>query len=184
VAVTVVGAVAVQKNARTPLRDNASPKVLTSNIHDQEKPSTETALRTLLRKMTEITNEEIQERFGPAAGAELEADVLTELRSIMQLHSIDVQELWYKWESYSMKMGSDDMKLNIETATALKKDVQDGLERESRKAHLHTNKRGGATPRSAPNNSDVFGMWGSSIHLTYLHLLICNQVGWSRTRNT
>lgn len=103
--------------------------------------------------------EAIRERFVPAACPELEDDVLSELQSIMRLHSIDVQELWYKWESYSMKMGADDMKLNIDTARALKKDVQDGLERESRsKAHLQTNKRGGATPRNVSNSGDVFGM--------------------------
>jgi len=59
-----------------------------------------------------------------------------------------------------MKMGMDDMKLNMDTARALKQDVQDGLERENRsKAHLQTNKRGGATPRNVTNNGDVFGMW-------------------------
>jgi DNA polymerase alpha subunit B len=108
--------------------------------------------------MAEDLNAELQERFASAAGAELEADVLAELKSTMQLHSIDVQELWYKWESYSMKMGADDMKLNIDTARALKKDVQDTLERESRRAHLQTNKRGGATPRNVSSNGDVFGM--------------------------
>ncbi|KAK6584869.1 hypothetical protein PZA11_003093 [Diplocarpon coronariae] len=99
--------------------------------------------------MAEASNTEIQERFA-SAGANLESDAITELQSIMRLHSIDVEELWYKWESYSIKMGSDDMKLNIETARALKKDVQDGLERDSRsKQHLHSNKRAGATPRAA-----------------------------------
>ncbi|KAI9051479.1 hypothetical protein LZ554_004525 [Drepanopeziza brunnea f. sp. 'monogermtubi'] len=107
----------------------------------------------------EATSTEIQERFASAGGANLEADVLAELQSIMRLHSIDVEELWYKWESYSMKMGSDDMKLNIDTARALKKDVQDGLERDSRsKQHLHSNKRAGATPRAVTSNGDVFGM--------------------------
>jgi DNA polymerase alpha subunit B len=109
--------------------------------------------------MAESTESELRERFVPAACAELEPDVLSELQSIMRLHSIDVQELWYKWESYSMKMGQDDMKLNIDTARALKQDVQDGLERENRsKAHLQTNKRGGATPRNVTNSGDVFGM--------------------------
>jgi len=110
--------------------------------------------------MADSEDTELTERFA-LAGSELEPDVLAELQSIMRLHSIDVQELWYKWESYSMKMGSDDMKLNIETARALKKDVQDSLERESRsKAHvLHSNKRaGGATPRNVSSNADVFGM--------------------------
>ncbi|KAH7342607.1 DNA polymerase-like protein alpha/primase associated subunit [Rhexocercosporidium sp. MPI-PUGE-AT-0058] len=108
--------------------------------------------------MAELTNPEIQERF-ESAGGKLEDDVLAELQSIMRLHSIDVEELWYKWESYSMKMGSDDMKLNIETARALKKDVLDGLERDSRsKQHLQSNKRAAATPRSAASNGDVFGI--------------------------
>lgn len=109
--------------------------------------------------MAESTDAELRERFAPA-NPDMEADVLTELNSIMRLHSIDPQELWYKWESYSMKMGSDDMKLNIETAKALKEDVQSGLERENRsKAHaLNSNKRGGATPRNVAGPGDVFGM--------------------------
>lgn len=108
--------------------------------------------------MAEATSAEIQKRFA-SAGANLEADVIAELQSIMRLHSIDVEELWYKWESYSMKMGSDDMKLNIETARGLKKDVQDGLERDSRsKQHLQSNKRAGGTPRAVTSTGDVFGM--------------------------
>ena len=109
--------------------------------------------------MPEAMDAELKELFASACPT-MEADVLTELKSIMRLHSIDAQELWYKWESYSMKMGSDDFMLNIETARALKKDVQDGLERENRsKAHvMNSNKRGGATPRNVTNNGDVFGM--------------------------
>ncbi|EPQ65157.1 Bgt-3976 [Blumeria graminis f. sp. tritici] len=81
--------------------------------------------------MTEQTeSHQLNERFA-AEGKPLDADVEAELQSIMRLHSIDVQELWYKWESYCMKMESDDLKLNIETVRQLKKDVQDVLERES-----------------------------------------------------
>ena len=110
--------------------------------------------------MADSIDAELVERFS-SAGTELESDVLAELQSIMRLHSIDVQELWYKWESYSMKMGSDDMKLNMETARALKQDIQDGLEVKSRtKSHLlNSNKRGGATPRNVTSNDDVFGMY-------------------------
>lgn len=105
------------------------------------------------------TNAELRERFAPA-NPDMEADVLSELNSIMRLHSLDPQELWYKWESYSMKMGLDDMKLSMDTAKALKEDIQSGLERENRsKAHgLNPNKRGGATPRNVTSNADVFGM--------------------------
>ena len=109
--------------------------------------------------MADSTDDELRELFS-SASSNIEPDVLSELTSILRLHSIDPQELWYKWESYSMKMGLDDMQLNIDTARALKKDVQDGLERENRsKAHLlNSSKRGGATPRNAPSNGDVFGM--------------------------
>jgi len=90
---------------------------------------------------------------------QLEPDILSELQSIMRLHSLPAQELYYKWESYCMKMGNDDMKLDIESARALKKDVQDGLERESRsKAHvLSSSKKGKATPRTG-GAGDVLGM--------------------------
>ncbi|KAI9649140.1 DNA-directed DNA polymerase alpha subunit pol12 [Ciborinia camelliae] len=94
-----------------------------------------------------------------ASGGPIEADVLAELQSIMRLHSIPPQELFYKWESYSIKMGQDDMKLDIDTVRALKQNVQDGLEKENRKTKAHiSNKRVGATPRNAVNNNDVFGM--------------------------
>jgi DNA polymerase alpha subunit B len=109
--------------------------------------------------MADSTVEELNTLFA-VPGTELEPDVLTELQSIMRLHSIPPQELFYKWESYSIKMGSDDMKLDINSARALKKDVQDGLERETRgKAHVRSaEKRGGATPRNVSNTGDVFGM--------------------------
>lgn len=107
--------------------------------------------------------EELNALFAPASATELEPDVLAELQSIMRLHSIPPQELFYKWESYSMKMGADDMKLDIETSRALKQDVQDGLERESRRrAHARTaDRRPGTTPRNTSNNSDVFGILDS-----------------------
>lgn len=109
--------------------------------------------------MAESADAQLQEIFS-SANPNLEPDVLGELTSIMRLHQIDPQELWYKWESYSMKMGADDMKLNIDTARALKQDVQDGLERENRsKAQaLNSNRRGAATPRNVSSTSDVYGV--------------------------
>lgn len=60
-----------------------------------------------------------------------------------------------------MKMGSEQTKLDLATARAFKKDLQEMLERESRgKAHVRSvDKRGAyATPRSATKGDDVFGM--------------------------
>jgi hypothetical protein len=129
------------------------------NVFKRNTATSQTYCLQNLDIMADSTVEEINNLFA-APGAELEADVSGELQSILRLHSIPPQELFYKWESYSMKMGSDDLKLNIETARALKKDVQDSLERENRsKAHVRTtDKRGGATPRNVSHNGDVFGM--------------------------
>lgn len=103
--------------------------------------------------------EELNALFSTASITKFEPDVLAELQSIMRLHSLPPQELFYKWESYSIKMGADDMKLDIETARALKKDIQDGLERESRnKSHLRSAEKRVATPRNISNSGDVFDM--------------------------
>ena len=106
--------------------------------------------------------DELNELFAILPVAELPPDVLGELQSICRLHSISPQELRYKWESYSMKMGSDQTQLNLNTARAFKKDLQEMLERESRgKAHHRSaDKRAThATPRHAGNTDDVFGMY-------------------------
>ncbi|RKF74878.1 DNA polymerase alpha subunit B [Golovinomyces cichoracearum] len=99
--------------------------------------------------MADSIESQIERKFATTE-SNLEADVLTELQSIIHLHSIDVEELWYKWESYIMKMGSNEMKLNIETARNLKRNIQDELEADNRiKVHqLHqfsNNKRSGGT---------------------------------------
>lgn len=107
--------------------------------------------------------EELNELFASSAPDGLPQDVLTELQSILRLHGITPQELFYKWESYSMKMGSEDTRLDLNTVRAFKRDVQDSLERETRgKNHQFRSaeKKGGvmATPRAG--NTDVFGMYG------------------------
>ena len=104
---------------------------------------------------------ELNDLFTIPPATELPPDVLGELQSILRLHSISPQELSYKWESYAMKMGSEQTKLDLATTKAFKKDLQEMLERESRsKAHVRSvDKRGAyATPRSAKTGDDVFGM--------------------------
>ncbi|KAF2087912.1 DNA polymerase alpha/primase associated subunit [Saccharata proteae CBS 121410] len=104
------------------------------------------------------TSAELTELFAP--NNELPAEVLGELQSMLRLYSISPQELFYKWESYSIKMGSD-TSLNLRTARDLKKDIQDALERETRGkvAHAKLEKRAvGATQRAGGSNTDVFGM--------------------------
>jgi DNA polymerase alpha subunit B len=73
------------------------------------------------------TNPALIERFG-----EQPPDIMGELRSMLRLYDVDAQELFFKWESYSMKMGPEDTKLTLDTVRAFKKDVQEQLEREVR----------------------------------------------------
>ncbi|KAK4152474.1 hypothetical protein C8A00DRAFT_34830 [Chaetomidium leptoderma] len=100
---------------------------------------------------------ELNERFGSGT-KDLEADVVAELKSIMRLHELSVQDLFFKWESYGMKMGMDDFKASIDTIRAFKQSLLDELERSNRsQVHIKTEKRVGATPRVA-KGGDVFGM--------------------------
>lgn len=106
--------------------------------------------------------EDLNSYFCPSSDDGLPPDVLGELESTLRLHSISPQELFYKWESYSLKMGSEETKLDLDTVRMFKKDVQDGLERENRGKHApRTDRRNGAaaTPRGAVSG-DVFGMYG------------------------
>lgn len=102
---------------------------------------------------------ELNERFAPP-NTELQSDVLGELQSITRLHSLSEQELFFKWEAYSIKMGGENVHLNYKVVRDFKKDLQDTLERDSRgKAHAQSaSKRGpAATPRNA-NTGDVYGV--------------------------
>ena len=119
-----------------------------------------TATESRLIKMVD-TSDEINDFFAAPGESTLPPDILAELQSIMRLHSISAQELFFKWESYSIKMGSEETQLNLTTARALKKDIQETLERETRgRTHMRSaDKRGvHATPRAATSNGDAFGL--------------------------
>lgn len=108
----------------------------------------------------DATTAELNELFAASYPDGLPQDVLAELQSILRVHSITAEELFYKWESYSIKMG-EEVKLNLDTVRGFKQDVQEALERESRgKAGRQTEKRSAvtATPRAAAG-ADVFGMY-------------------------
>lgn len=107
------------------------------------------------------SRDELNNFFAIPPVIELPPDILGELQSILRLHSISPQELRYKWESYTMKMGTEQTSLDLVTARAFKTDIQESLEREARgKAHVRSvDKRGShATPRNAAKGADVFGM--------------------------
>ncbi len=108
--------------------------------------------------MADATVAELNERFG-RGGAPLEPDVLAELQSILRLHHLSVQDLFFKWESYCIKMDREDMTASLDVLRALKQDLQDALERSTRtQVHAKQEKRIGATPRTAVKTSDAYGM--------------------------
>lgn len=112
-----------------------------------------------LRAMDDTTAE-LNELFASSAPDGLPKDVLSELQSILRVQSISPQELFFKWESYCLKMGAEETKLNLDTVRLFKRDVQESLERESRgRAGRQAEKRSAvtATPR-AGMTSDMFGM--------------------------
>ncbi|KAK3945762.1 DNA polymerase [Diplogelasinospora grovesii] len=102
---------------------------------------------------------ELNKLFG-TGNKDLEPDVVKELQSIMHLHQLSAQDMFYKWESYAIKMEMGEMKVSMEALRNFKRDLQDALERSSRtQVHIKTEKRLGATPRSTiKGGADVFGM--------------------------
>jgi DNA polymerase alpha subunit B len=108
--------------------------------------------------------ENLNAAFDPTANG-LSEDILDVLESILRVHSLSAEELFIKWEVYCLKMGSEETKLNIETARMFSKDVQDSVERGERTQHaqpksvIKSDRKSTvhATPR-AGGNADVFGM--------------------------
>lgn len=63
---------------------------------------------------------------------DLTPDVLAEFLSMLRSYGLDDQELFYKWESYCIRMSPNDTKLDLETVRAFKKEVQEMLEKDIR----------------------------------------------------
>jgi DNA polymerase alpha subunit B len=123
--------------------------------------------------MTEV-KENINALFAPAADG-LSPDILGVLECILRLHSISEQELFYKWESYCLKMGSEETKLDLNTARMFQKDVQENLERSYQTKHNSRDSARksnvGSTPRAA-GNGDVFGMYEQATKTSRMILTI------------
>ncbi|OHW91598.1 DNA polymerase alpha subunit b [Colletotrichum incanum] len=106
----------------------------------------------------EIMAETELKEFFTSGDKSLEPDVLSELQSIMRLHELSAEDLFYKWESFCIKMDMDALNPDIVHVRNFKKDIQDALEKSNRQqTHIKTEKRGHGTPRGGRGN-DVFGM--------------------------
>jgi len=108
--------------------------------------------------MAESNVAELNERFA-TGGKELEPDVVFEMQSIMRMHELSPEDLFFKWESYCLRMETDEMRPSMERLRVFKQDIQDELERSNRsQVHIKQEKRVGATPRTTVKSGDVFGM--------------------------
>jgi len=102
-----------------------------------------------------MTSMELGRLFGGTTN-HVSDDVASELLTIMRIHSLSEQELFYKWEAYSIKMGSESTDINSKMVKDFRKDLQDALERESRgKAHVNSTTKKNNTPRPT-NTGDVY----------------------------
>lgn len=106
---------------------------------------------------------ELTERFQRYCNTKddgLPEQILGELQSMLRLYDVSPEELDFKWQAYTMKMGVDETPLELRTARDFKKNLQDTLERDSRaKAQMRNEtKRHVPTPRAGKGADDVFGM--------------------------
>ncbi|KAL9056019.1 MAG: hypothetical protein Q9162_003198 [Coniocarpon cinnabarinum] len=112
---------------------------------------------------TENTPAELNDLFA-SPSQPLDSSLINELLSILRLHDLTPQELFYKWESYSIKLGgSERLTLNLQRARDLKRDIQDALERETRGKSHHARverRAAGATPRVTGRGADAADMFG------------------------
>lgn len=108
--------------------------------------------------MADDAFDELTERFG--GGKPLHPDVVATLRSIMRLYELSVEDMWFKWDAYCIKLDTDGTNASLEALHAFKQDLQDQLERSNRtQVQVKTEKRVGATPRTvAKSNTDYMNM--------------------------
>ncbi|PHH61897.1 hypothetical protein CDD81_7761 [Ophiocordyceps australis] len=100
---------------------------------------------------------ELESRFSPNKA--LEPDVAAELRSMMRLHELSAEDLFYKWESFCIKMDIDAQDVGLEAVRNLKQNIQDALEKDQRQQGRSEGQRKAvaATPR-AHGGTDMVGM--------------------------
>ncbi|KAF2666967.1 DNA polymerase alpha, subunit B [Microthyrium microscopicum] len=106
------------------------------------------------------TTQELTEKFS-LPSTDIGDVIRDELKSILRIHSLSTEDLSFKWESYCMKMGPDELQMNIKTMRDFRKDLQENLEQENRKKTINKpndRRTFNATPRNATGKGDVLGM--------------------------
>ncbi|BFZ57755.1 DNA-directed DNA polymerase alpha subunit pol12 [Savitreella phatthalungensis] len=82
-------------------------------------------------------------RFGGVS-----TDVASMLRSINRLYDISDDDLFFKWESWTFKMGNDPQ-LNVDNVALFKQDIQNQIEFENQARLRAGQSTGGTTPASS-----------------------------------
>ncbi|KKA26137.1 hypothetical protein TD95_004879 [Thielaviopsis punctulata] len=100
--------------------------------------------------------------FFPGA-EQYDADIIAELASIRRMHDLSVEDMYYKWESYCIKMERESADVSLAAVRMFKQDVQNALEKSMRlQSSAAAVKRSAAPQSRAPRVSaaagDVFGM--------------------------
>ncbi|OPB37425.1 DNA polymerase alpha-primase complex, polymerase-associated subunit B [Trichoderma guizhouense] len=103
-----------------------------------------------------MADEEIRSRFAP--NGTLEPDVVSELQSMGRLHDISAEDLYFKWESYCIKMDVDAQAVTLSNVRGLKQSIQDELEKSQRRLQVKSERKMAPTPRPKAGKGDVFGM--------------------------
>ncbi|KAG6024238.1 hypothetical protein E4U40_003416 [Claviceps sp. LM458 group G5] len=103
-----------------------------------------------------MADSDIQTRFSPHKP--LEQDVLYEIQSILRLHDLSVDDLFFKWDAYCIRMDLDAQSaLSLQNIRNLKHSIQDELEKSHRATQVRGERRVNAVPRGV-SGGDVFGM--------------------------
>lgn len=99
---------------------------------------------------------DIQSRFSP--NNPLEPDVLYEIQSILRLHDFSVDDLFFKWDAYCIRMDLDALSaISLQNIRNMKQSIQDELEKSHRATQVRSERKVTATPKG-DSGSDVFGM--------------------------
>ncbi|KAG5959911.1 hypothetical protein E4U56_004711 [Claviceps arundinis] len=103
-----------------------------------------------------MADTDIQTRFSPHKP--LEQDVLYEIQSIIRLHDLSVDDLFFKWDAYCIRMDLDAQSaLSLQNIRNLKHSIQDELEKSHRATQVRGERKVNAAPRGV-SGGDVFGM--------------------------
>jgi len=87
----------------------------------------------------------------------LEPDVLAELKSMMRLHDLSAEEVFWKWEAFSIKMDIDVGEVSLSAVRNLKANLQGELEKKNSKAReIKVERKVVGTPKGGVG--DVYGV--------------------------